>query len=409
MTIRGYSTLALAALLLSGCGMMKQKAAEYYLGKARKEAAVQNPGQAALEAAFYDIDRAAGYAPVSEQVVATLEDLADASSKAGFAKGQELEAATLKKILALAPLNWQARGALTNFYASRGDLAGLDALGAQAQQLGSSANSGVRYCAMLSALSARASALPWLESAGAIALGKTPDSFLEKTAAYADAAAKLPAMKAEAEKLAASDPSVKTAAPAELVSAAEVAAADALRSPETVARVLDFNAKVGADKVFRKAVEMTIQGNAALGARDYSQARAFFQGALNQYPDLLDAKRQLAETDFQEGAKLAAAGGDQKGAAQLLYRAYAGAGEVIAAASKSGNVLPFIKQEKFLGEVYALKAADLAALRAVEGKKLRNTAKLEADFKASLDEAVRLNPEGSLASQLLERYSKEGF
>lgn len=409
MTIKRITLLFAASALLAGCGMAKQKAAEYYLGRARRVLSVQNPQQAAVETAFADVDRAVSYAPGSEQAVVLLEDLADAAAKNGFSRVPELEVSSLKKMLSLAPLNWYARQALTNFYASRGDTDGLEALAGQAQQLESSPEGRTRYCAMLSALAARAAALPWLESEGYLALNKTPDSFFEKTAAYAEAAGRLPAMKAELEKLAASDPSVKTAAPADLVSAAEVSSADALRSPEAVARVLDFNARAGSDKVFRKAVEMTVQGNAALIKRDYSQARAFYQGALNQYPDMLDAKRQMAETDFQEGAALAASGGDQKEAAQLLYRAYGGAGEVISAALKTGNVLPFIKPDKFLGEVYALKAADLAALRAVEGRRFRNTAKMEAEFKSALGEAVRLNPEGTLARQLLERYAKEGF
>ncbi|OGR45028.1 MAG: hypothetical protein A2X35_06440 [Elusimicrobia bacterium GWA2_61_42] len=409
MKINKLAALVLAAAFLSGCGILKQKAAEYHLGKARKTASEQNPAPADIEAAFASVDKALGYAPGSEQAVALLEDLAAGAARVGFASAQELQAGSLKKALELGPLNWHAREALINFYASRGDTGGLEAMGAQAQELSSSADAAVKYCALLAALAARAAAVPWLESEGYLALNKSPEIFFEKTEAYAAAAARLPAMKAELEKLAASDPTVKKAAPAALVSAAEVAAGDALRSPDAVRRALDFVAKAGAEPAFRKAVEMTVQGNAALVKKEYSQARAFYQGALNHYPGLLDARRQLAEADFQEGAALAAAGGDPQAAARLLYKAYGGTGEVIAAALKSGNSLPFIKPEKFLGEAYSLKAADLAALRAVEGKRLRNTARLEAEFKAALDEAVKLNPEGRLARELLERYSREGF
>jgi len=403
------SALLIAAALLSGCGMFKQKAAEYYLGKARKAAAVQNPAPGDIEAAFAAVDKALGHAPGSEQAVALLEDLADAAARSGFARGQELEAALLKKALELAPLNWYAREALINFYAARGDTGGLAGMAAQARALASAADPATRYCALLAALAAEAAAVPWLESEAYLAMNKSPEVFFERTGAYAVAVAKLPALKAELEKLAGADPGVKKSAPAALASAAEVSAADALRSPDAVRRALDFTAKAGADPAFRKAVEMTIEGNVRLVRKDYAQARAFYQGALNQYPALLDARRQMAEADFQEGAALAAAGADRKAAARLLYKAYGGAGAVIAAALKDGNALPFIKPEKFLGEVYALKAADLAALRAVEGARLRNTAKLEAEFKAALDEAVKLNPEGRLAGELLERYTKEGF
>ncbi|MDO8804134.1 MAG: hypothetical protein Q7R35_06870 [Elusimicrobiota bacterium] len=404
------AALLLSALVFSGCGLLKQKAADHYLGKAGKTAAAQNPPQADVEAAFANIEKAVSYAPDSAEAVELLGRLADSASKNGFAGAQELEASALKKILAARPLNWSARESLINFFAARGDIGGLEAMAAQAQELSASGGEGQRYCALLAGLAARASALPWLESEAYLSLNKAPETLFEKAAAYEAGAARVQAMKAEADKLTASDPSVKKSAPAALVSAAEVAAADALRDPEARAAIAGFNARAGSDTAFRKAVELAVRGNAALVKKEYSQARAFYQGALNHYPALIDARRQLAETDFQEGAALAVAGGgNRKAAAQLLYRAYGGASAVIAEALKTGNLIPFIKPAKFLGDTYSLKAADLAALHAVEGARLRNTAKLEAEFKSALDEALKLNPEGRLARELLERYTKEGF
>ena len=407
-TIR-LSALLFSGLLLSGCGLLKQKAAEYYLGKARAAAAAPAPTPARLEAGFAAAGKAVGYAPGSEQPVSVLEDLAAASEKAGFAKGQDLQAAALRKALDLAPLNWYAAEALINFYAARGDVPGLEAMADRARGLAASGDGAVRYCAALAELAAGASELPWLESAAYLALNKTPEDFFDRTAAYAALAGRLPGLKAAADRLAASDPAARRSAPPALASSAEVAAGDALRPQEEIRRALDFAAKAAAEPAFRKAAEMTVRGNAALVRRDYSQARAYYQGAMQNYPGLLDAGRQLAETDFQEGAALAAAGGDPKEAARLLYRAYAGSGAALKAALDGGERLPFVRRDRFLGELYSLKAADLAALRAVEGRKLRDTARLEAEFKASLDEAVRLNPEGRLARELLERYSKDGF
>lgn len=404
MKFRQLSLLLLAAAL-SGCGILKQKAAEYHLGKARRTIASSSPAPADIEAAFASIDKALSYAPDSDRAVELLEELSAAAARNGYARAQELEAASLKKVLAANPANWHARLAMIDFLSARGDTGGLEAQASQAQ--GVPGNEAARYCGLLAALTARSSALPWLESEGYLALNKSPEVLLEKAAAYSAAAASVQALKAEAQRLAASDPSLKSSAPQALSSAAEVASADALRDPQALKRVLDFNARSAAEEPFRKAVELAVQGNAALVKKEYSKARAFYQGALNHYSGLTDARRQLAETDFQEGASLAAAGGDRKTASGLLYRAYGGAREVIEAGS--GSVLPFVKPEKFLGEVYALKAADLAALRAVEGRRLRNTVKLEAEFKAALDEALKLNPEGRLAGELLDRYNREGF
>jgi hypothetical protein len=402
-------SIALAAMLLSGCGMLKDKAAGYYLGKARKTASAQNPAPAEVVNAFADIERALKYAPDSPAAIEVLGRLAETAAKSGFAGAQELESAALKKALAASPLNWNAREALTNFYSSRGDTGGLEAMAAQAQEIYGAGDAGAKYCALLSGLAARAAALPWIESEAYLSLNKAPETLFEKAAAYEAGARKVLAMKAELEKLGATDPSVKKAAPAALTSAAEVAAADALRDPAAMEAVYAFNARLAAEPAFKKAVGQAVQGNASLVRKDYSQARAYYQGALNHYPALIDARRQLAEADFQEGAALAAAGENRKAASQLLYKAYGGISAVIQEAAAGGSLVPFLKPARFLGESYSLKAACLAALRAVEGDRLRNTARLEAEFKAALDEALKLNPEGRLARELLERYTKEGF
>lgn len=399
----------LCVLLLSGCGMARQKAADYHLGKARKTVSAPNPGQAEVEKAFAHIEKALGYVPDSAAAIALLGSLADSAAKGGFAGAQELEAAALKKALAASPLNWTAREALTGFFASRGDTGGLAAMASQAQELYEGGDAGVRYCALLAGLAARAAALPWTEAEAYQSLNKAYGELFEKSAAYEAGAARVRSMKAELEKMAATDPFVRKNAPAALVSAAEVAAADALRDPAALSAVYAFNARLAAEPAFKKAVELAVQGNAALVKRDYAQARAFYQGALNHYPALVDARRQLAETDFQEGAALAAVGADRKAASQLLYKSLYGISEAIVSASAGGNLVPFVKPDRFLGEAYSLKAAGLSALRAVEGSRMRAAARRETEFKAALDEALKLNPEGRLARELLERYTKEGF
>ena len=66
-------------------------------------------------------------------------------------------------------------------------------------------------------------------------------------------------------------------------------------------------------------------------------------------------------------------------------------------------------RDKFLADTYSIRAAVISAVNALEKGRLKNKAKLEKEFKDALDEAVRLNPQGRLAKDLLERYTKEGF
>lgn len=409
MRISRPACCAAAALMLAGCGQLKQKAADYYLGRARAIAESRNPPPEELENAFSSIDRALDYAPGSAAAAGLLEVLAETSAKTGFEKGQELQLASLRKALDGEPLNWTARESLTNYFAARGDTGGLAAMAAQARELSSSSDPGIKYCALLSGLAAMSAAMPWLESQAYLGMKKSPETLFEKSAAYQAHAESAVALRAEVEKMSALDPSLKRSAPAALISAAEVGSADALRDMNTIGAVAGFNKKIAEDAAFRKAVEMTVQGNSALAKKDYSKARAFYQGALNRCPSLVDARRQLAETDFQEGASLAAAGESRSSASALLKRVHGETGAVIAAVLEEGNRIPFVKRDRFLGETYALKAAAISALRAVQGRNMRGVRRFEAEFKAALDEALKLNPDGKLASDLLARYTKEGF
>lgn len=407
-------TIVCVFILLSGCGLFKQKAAVYYLGKARAAAQQQNLTPAEADAAFAQIEKSFSYAPGSAQVVTVLEDLAEAAVKSGYSKAQELELAALKKMLAQDERFWAAREALVNFLAARGDIGGLADEAIVAEKLASGAGKGepgVRYCALLAQLAATASAVPWIAAEAALNVNKSPAAFVEKTGIYSSAVAKVSDLRKELVQMAASDPSLKQAAPAELVSAAEVAAADALKNGEEIARAKAFNDRMAAEPAFGRAVEMAVLGNAALVSKDYPKARAFYRGALAQYPGLIDARRQLAEADFQDGVRLAAVGESRKAANQLLGRAYAGVNSVIQDSPSVSNYLPFLKRDKFLGETYALKAAAISAMRAVGGKsiKKKTLARLETEFKSSLDEAIKLSPEGRLARELLERYTKEGL
>lgn len=395
--------------LLSGCGLIKQKAAGYYLSKARAAAQKANPAAAELEQAFAQVEKASGYAPDSPQAVAALEELAAASEKSGFARGPELQSAVLKNMLARNASHWSARAALVNFLASRGDLSGLADEAIAAGKLASDRDLRKRYCALLVQLAATACAVPWLESEASMNWNRSPEVFFEKAGIYSSAAARTAELRTELQKIDALDAELKNAPPPELVSAAEVACTDALRDQEAISKAADFNARAEADPAFKKAVVLTIQGNTALVKKEYANARAFFQGALGQYPGLIDARRQLAEADFQEGASLAAVRESGKAADQLLGGAYAGINIVIKDAAQAGSSAPFTKRDKFMGDAYALKAAVISAIKAVKGKKLKNPARFEAEFKAALDEALKFSPEGRLARELLERYTKEGF
>ena len=175
---------------------------------------------------------------------------------------------------------------------------------------------------------------------------------------------------------------------------------------EKIKNTLDLLAR---DAGFKKALELTVEGNKALVKKDYPRARAFYQGALGNYPDFIDARKQQVEADFQEGASLAIVNESRRAARALLLKAYESSAEVIEAGLGEGNRMPFVGRDKFMSEIYALRAAAVSALGVVEKPGPRRKPRMEKDFKEALDAAVKFNPDNRMARELLERYAKDGF
>ena len=254
-----------------------------------------------------------------------------------------------------------------------------------------------------------ASMAPWVESEGYRSLNTAPDTLIEKAREYARVRRRAEELQSVLAKMDAADPALKKNVPEALRSSAEVALGDLAGSGDEARRLYASVAKMDAEPAFIKALSLTVQGNAALVKKDYSQARALYQSALQNYPGFIDARKQLVEVDFQEGAGMVMTGAGAKAGKLLLYRAYEESDAVIEAALERPSWMPFMTRDKFLADTYSIRAAVIAAVNAIEKGRLKNKAKLEKEFKAALDEAVRLNPQGKLARDLLARYSKEGF
>jgi len=321
----------------------------------------------------------------------------------------DLEMGVLRPLLEKTPYNWPAWLAAINAVSVRGDVFALNEVAAKLETLASAKDNPQPYETMLALTLCYAASAPWVESEGLLNLNKDPDIVVKDAVEYMRLLGRAGEMKKKLENMEAADPQAKQKAPQDLVSSAEVALNDIFRNPVETARLGATVAKLGKEPSFAKALELTVKGNASLVKKEYAQARALYGSALQHYPDFIDATKQTAEVDFQEGAGLALAGGDIKAARQLLYNAYEATDEVIEATQNKPNWLPFMPRDKFLADTYSVRAAVISAIKSIKKGKLKNKAQLEKQFKIALDEAVKLNPQGKLARDLLERYAKEGF
>ncbi|HNT96903.1 MAG TPA: hypothetical protein PKK31_01395 [Elusimicrobiales bacterium] len=396
-------------LTLAACGPVKRKAAGYYVDKAAAVMEASSVRENDVEKAFGWLEKALKLDPSSERAVKTAEELSAAAARNGFARASELEVRVLTGLVKESPLQWHAYPPLVQALAMRGEMDTLASLAASLSRKEKELDSAGRHRALMAACLARAALLPWLSSDGSLALSASSARVRERALEYAAQAEHLASARAAVEGLEKKEPALRTGVPPALLSSFEVAMNDVFSRPEEMEKLRSIAALFAADAAYAKSADLTVKGNVHLLAREYGQARAMFTSALRTWPAMLDARRQLVEVDFQEGAGLAVAGSDMKQARRLLYRAYEDSEDLIEAALEKGPALPFVSPGRFAGDLYALKAAVISAVYAIEGRKLRNKVKLETEFKAALDEAVRLAPDSRLARELLERYSKEGF
>jgi hypothetical protein len=409
-TIKSKLALALAAAVcLAGCGKIREGASGYYLSQVRKTLALREPSRAEMEGAYAAIGKSLQYRPDSIRSLETLKALTGKAGDVGFAGGLDLEIAILKRVLRGSPFNWPVYAAAVNDFSVRGDLYSLNELAAVLEAAGSPKDARQTYEIYTGLALCYASMAPWVESEGYLSLNKTPETLIEKAREYVRVRRRAGEMQAYLAKADAVDPAWRKLVPEALRVSAEVALGDLAGSGAEAERIYASVARMDSEPAFLKAVALTVQGNGALMKKDYSGARAFYRSAMQNQPGFIDARKQLVEVDFQEGAGLALTDAGLKSGRQLLYRAYEESDEVIETALEKQNWMPFLTRDKFLADTYSIRAAVISAVSAIEKGRLKNKAKLEGEFKSALDEAVRLNPQGKLARDLLERYSKEGF
>ena len=410
MTLRGLAIPVAAVLLLAGCGKLREKVSDYHLSQARKVLVLREPSRTEMEDAYASVSKSLSYRPGSGGALDVLKALTEKARKAGFSEGLEREIYILKRVLRDSPFNWPVYAAVVDDLSVRGDLYSLNELASVLESAGASGDAhGQVYEISMGLALCYASMAPWVESEGYLSLNKTPKTLVEKAREYVRVRRRAEEMQAYLAKSDAKDPALRRRVPEALRVSAEVALGDLDTSSAEAERVYASVARMNAEPSFLKAIELTVRGNSALMKKDYPAARSFYRSAMHNQPGFIDAKKQMVEVDFQEGAGLALTSEGLKSGRRLLHRAYKGSAAVISLALEQRNWMPFMTRDKFLADAYAIRAAAISAVNTLGSGKSKNKARLAGEFRSALDEAVRLNPQGKLVRELLERYTKEGF
>ncbi|MCG2724798.1 MAG: hypothetical protein L6420_00850 [Elusimicrobia bacterium] len=406
-----YYFLPVFVLLFSACSVFKSKISDYYLSKAEKIYKSNLLSDEDLRKAYLCIDKSIQYNSQAFKALNLLEDLTDFAYRGGYSGALEMEINVLKKHIKKNPYDWNAYVLIINALALRGDVFILNELAEGLFLItesfkGKSGNDKNYFHSNLALGLCYGTIIPWIQSEGYLNINRNPQKVIEKSNEYTEFTDKLYKIDSLIKKMMADDKTLAKSALARLLSSYNIAAEDIMKDKDEILRMKAIVGKIKTDKQFIKGISMAIEGNAHFIKKDFSKARIMYAGAAENYPDFIDAKKQIAEVDFQQGALIAIAG-DKKSAMQLLYKAYEETDDVIEGLER-GNYMPFVSKNEFTAATYSLKAAIISAINAL-GENAKNKLALEREFKYYLDKAVKYNPENRLAQDLLDRYAREGF
>lgn len=404
--------ILLAVLICGSVGavtLFKYRAPNYYMDQVINVINKPSASVEEIQNSFECLDKVRAYVSDKELIMQRADELAESAEKKGIIQAREMQINLIRKILSEEPGNWHAWEMLTRILAERGDIEGITSVVASLDGLIKVSDDDWNYCIKTAQLFAVASSIPWLQSEAYLNLNKSPSAFIEKTAVYSQAIRQIETFQHDLMSMIGADPSLKKVPPASLVSAAQIATEDALGETEIITHAEKFNLRMSNEDKFKKAVITALEGNVFLANKKYSDARIKFRSAIAQYPMFPDAKKQSAETDFQEGVYLLAAEASQARAKRLLRGAYESLSELVDEADAYGPIFPFVQRDKFSGETWCLKAAVISAMRTTYSPNNKEIKALEKEFKEALDQALKLNPNSRLAKEMLDRYSKDGF
>ncbi|GAB4032536.1 MAG: hypothetical protein Fur0012_11180 [Elusimicrobiota bacterium] len=399
-----FFIIAVFALHFSGCGYYHKKMAERYLKKAEEISLKQEASQEELDSVYEYLSKALDHNPNLPKALEISEKTAQASAAGGYFRPSELNMELVNKYLKLNPHSWQVYLNLISAYSIKGDLLSLESVINKLNSSASRLSPQDKLTAKLLTAICYYNLIPWLQSEGYLSVNTNSDNLLSNLNRYSDYMGRARTLKEEIQK----ESSGLSSIDREITYAYEIAINEAFKDEKEAARTLKLYELTKQDQNYLKALKYTADGNAFLAKKEYANARVYYNAAINNYPGMINAKKQIIETDFQQAMSEALS---QKGTSQLketLYDCYQEIKDLIQDQPYSDSMIPFVTRDKFLSESYSLKAALLTAIMTLEDMRPAKKARVKAEIEDALNKSIELYPQNKMARDLFERNRKDG-
>ncbi|NLI09949.1 MAG: hypothetical protein GX447_04225 [Elusimicrobia bacterium] len=399
--------IKIIALLLSvslgGCGYYHEKMAERYVKKAEKISLASEASSEEIDSVYEYLSKALDHKHNIPKVLEISERTAQASAAGGYMKPSEMNLELVNKYLRLNPAAWQVYLNLISAYSIKGDLINLESLITKLYSVQNKIPPEERITLKVLTAICQFNLMTWLQSEGYLSVNSGADKLLSNLNRYADYVSRAKTIKEEIKKEETSLASVER----EITYAYEISMNEAFKDEKEISKILKLYELSRQDSNYLKAVKYAADGNAFLSKKEYSNARIYYKAALSNYPALINAKKQLIETDFQEAMSEALNQKNTSGLKETLYDCYQEINDMIQENSSAESAMPFVTAEKFLSEAYSLKAAILTALMTLEENSAKKE-RIKSQIDAALNKAIELYPKNKMAKDIFDRIRKDG-
>ncbi|HPO96314.1 MAG TPA: hypothetical protein PLD81_09960, partial [Elusimicrobiales bacterium] len=181
---------------------------------------------------------------------------------------------------------------------------------------------------------------------------------------------------------------------------------DFLNKAKNVKRNCDLYSRINSDSNFSKIVRYTIDGNRYLSKKEYSNAVIYYKAAVSLNEEFYDAKKNLIEAEFQNKLSLSLMKRDKTDAENLVYDKMSEIDDMIRIKDGELSSLPFYYNDKFVSQLYSLKAAMIMVL-IDENTPKNKKERLENSIKTSIENSLKYDPQNKMAKEILARLNQK--
>lgn len=404
MKKRAVFLLVFPLFLLSGCGYYHKKMAERYLKKAEEISQRQEASQEEIDLVYDYLNKVLEHTPNNAKVLEISEKTAQASALGGYMKPSQLNTLLINRYLKLNPHSWEIYLNLISNYSIKGDLLSLESLIGKLNSINRNLNPKDRLTIKILTGICYYNILTWTQSQGYLSVNSGSDALLNNLNKYSDYLSRAMAVKEEIAK----ESSMLSSLNREITYAYEMAMNEAFKDEKEIGNIVKLHELSKKEENYLKAMKYTADGNAFLAKKEYANARVYYNAAISNYPQMINAKKQLIEANFQQAMSDALSHKSNENLNETLYDSYQEIKDLIEDDSISNSMMPFVTKDKFLSEAYSLQAAILTAIVTVNNFKPTKKEAIKRQIEYSINKAIELYPQNKMARDLFERNRKNG-